>query len=135
MADFRKPRFDRPSFGQKSFGNRGGFDHGPKKMFKAECAKCGNVCEVPFRPTGERPVYCNNCFVKDDASRGPRREFSPRPSFKNDFKSEPPAPRPDQAFNDLKAELRGVNEKLERLITLMTPAPTTAKVSKKKKGE
>lgn len=40
--------------------------------------------------------------------------------------------RPDQAFNDLKAELRGVNEKLERLITLMKPKE---KIAKKKAGK
>lgn len=134
MPDFSKPRFPRPSFSKKPFGNKGGFDRGPKQMFKAECAKCGKTCEVPFRPNGTKPVYCNDCFVKDDAPRGDfssrpsRRDFVPRPPFQNDR----PAPRPDQAFNDLKAELRGVNEKLERLIVLMTPTPKSTKTSKKK---
>jgi CxxC-x17-CxxC domain-containing protein len=136
MSDFFKPRFQRQSFGKKSFGNKGrGFDHGPKEMYKATCSKCGNACEVPFRPNGAKPVLCSNCFVRDDSSsRGPRRDFSPRPSFNNDR----PAPRPDQAFNDLKAELRVVNQNLERLIALMTPAkdaPTASvepKASKKK---
>jgi len=31
-------------------------------MHQAECAECGNRCEVPFRPTGDKPVYCSNCF-------------------------------------------------------------------------
>jgi len=134
MADFNKPRFDRKPFGKKSFGHKGGFDRGPREMFKTDCAKCGNVCEVPFRPNGTKPVYCNNCFVKDAPSndRGPRREFSPRPSFN----AAPVAPRHDQAFNDLKAELRVVNQNLEKLIALMTPAepvPKAAKAAKKKK--
>lgn len=131
MSDFSKPRFPRPSFGKKplgnkSFGNRGGFDRGPREMFKADCAKCGDVCEVPFRPNGTKPVYCNNCFVKDAPSGA-------RPSFQNDRNDRAPqAPRHDQAFNDLKAELRVVNQNLERLITLMTPAPKAEKVTKKK---
>jgi len=33
-------------------------------MYKAICANCGNECEVPFRPTGDKPVYCSNCFEK-----------------------------------------------------------------------
>jgi CxxC-x17-CxxC domain-containing protein len=138
MPEFSKSHFSRPSFGKKpfgkkSFGAKGGFDRGPKEMFKTDCAQCGKVCEVPFRPNGTRPVFCNDCFVKDDASRAPRRDFAPRPSFHSDR----PAPRPDQAFNDLKAELRGVNERLERLIALMATAKTVSaltpsKASKKK---
>ena len=128
MSDFTKPRFPRKSFGNKpfgnrSFGNKGGFDQGPREMFKADCAKCGNVCEVPFRPNGAKPVYCNNCFVKDaptgDRSFAPKRDFGPRRDFA------PQAPRNDQAFNDLKAELRVVNQNLERLISIMTPKAST----------
>jgi CxxC-x17-CxxC domain-containing protein len=138
MSDYSAPRFPRKQFGnkpfgKKSFGNKGGFDKGPRETFRTNCAKCGNVCEVPFRPNGTKPVYCNNCFVRPNSDdRGPRRDFSPRPSFQDAPK---PPVRDDQAFNDLKAELRGVNERLDRMITLMTSAatPTTvAKVSKKK---
>jgi CxxC-x17-CxxC domain-containing protein len=119
--------------GKKSFGGRGGFD-GPKEMFTATCAKCGKTCEVPFRPNGVKPVYCNDCFVKDGdsaprgdfASRAPRREFAPRPSFQNDR----PAARPDQAFNDLKAELRVVNANLERLISIMSVSKEADKAPK-----
>jgi CxxC-x17-CxxC domain-containing protein len=31
-------------------------------MFEAVCDKCHQTCEVPFRPTGDKPVYCNDCF-------------------------------------------------------------------------
>ena len=53
---FRKGGFDRPRFDKSSFGD--------KQMHEATCAKCGEMCQVPFRPTGERPVYCSNCFDK-----------------------------------------------------------------------
>lgn len=33
-------------------------------MHKAICADCKKGCEVPFRPTGDRPVYCRDCFAK-----------------------------------------------------------------------
>ena len=26
------------------------------------CADCGKTAQVPFQPTGSRPVYCNDCF-------------------------------------------------------------------------
>ena len=55
---------------ERSFGgghSGGGFrsDFGrPKEMHKAVCADCGKECEVPFKPTEGRPVYCRECFAK-----------------------------------------------------------------------
>lgn len=51
-------------------GNRGGFDRGERQMFPAVCASCGNDTMVPFRPSGEKPVYCRDCF-----SSQPRRNW------------------------------------------------------------
>lgn len=46
-------------------GGGGGFGGGrPKEMFKATCASCQKECEVPFKPSGGRPVYCRDCFSK-----------------------------------------------------------------------
>jgi CxxC-x17-CxxC domain-containing protein len=36
------------------------------KMYNAMCDECGHACKVPFRPTGDKPVYCSNCFEKHD---------------------------------------------------------------------
>ncbi len=33
-------------------------------LHKAICADCKKACEVPFKPSGERPVYCKDCFSK-----------------------------------------------------------------------
>ncbi|MFH1776428.1 MAG: CxxC-x17-CxxC domain-containing protein [Candidatus Omnitrophota bacterium] len=33
-------------------------------MHKATCAECKKECEVPFKPSGDRPVYCKDCFSK-----------------------------------------------------------------------
>ena len=40
----------------------GGYDRRPREMFDAVCANCGQATQVPFQPTGTRPVYCNDCF-------------------------------------------------------------------------
>jgi len=87
--------------GQSSGGgfNRGGFG-GPKRfgggdggrptMFKATCSECGDECQLPFKPSGERPVFCSNCFAKqnDDGGRpnrfnDDRRERPERPRFED----------------------------------------------------
>ncbi len=33
-------------------------------LHKAICADCNRECEVPFKPSGGRPVYCKECFSK-----------------------------------------------------------------------
>ena len=42
----------------------GGFGRGPREMHKATCADCKKECEVPFKPSGDRPIYCKECFSK-----------------------------------------------------------------------
>ncbi len=37
----------------------------PREMFAATCAACGAETQVPFRPSGARPVYCSDCFAKN----------------------------------------------------------------------
>ncbi|MCL2647016.1 MAG: zinc-ribbon domain containing protein [Phycisphaerales bacterium] len=54
--------------GGGGYGGRGGggggrgFSGGPRQMFPATCASCGKATEVPFKPSGSRPVYCRECF-------------------------------------------------------------------------
>ena len=48
-----------------AFQGGGGFGGGrPREMFKATCAECKKECEVPFKPSGDRPVYCKECYSK-----------------------------------------------------------------------
>jgi len=72
--------FDRNRGGGRSF-SRPGLDR--PQMYRATCANCGNECEVPFRPTGAKPIFCNNCFDRSssqDSDRAPRRSFADRES-------------------------------------------------------
>ncbi len=34
------------------------------EMTKVTCSSCGIECEVPFKPTSSKPVYCKDCFAK-----------------------------------------------------------------------
>lgn len=64
--------------GGRSFGggSRGGFgggrDGGRPQMHQATCSECGKDCEIPFRPTGGRPVFCSSCFEKQQGGSGER---------------------------------------------------------------
>ena len=47
------------------YGNRGGgggYGREDRVMHDAVCAECGKETQVPFVPTGSRPVYCSDCF-------------------------------------------------------------------------
>lgn len=33
-------------------------------MHKAVCADCKKECMIPFKPSGDRPVYCQDCFSR-----------------------------------------------------------------------
>jgi CxxC-x17-CxxC domain-containing protein len=35
----------------------------PRPSFDAVCAACGVETTVPFRPRGDRPVYCRACYT------------------------------------------------------------------------
>jgi len=43
-------------------GRRPGGSGGPREMHEATCSACGKTCQVPFQPSGEKPVYCSDCF-------------------------------------------------------------------------
>ncbi len=71
-ARFGDDRGERGFGGARRFGGR---DDGPKRMYSAVCSDCGRDCEVPFRPTNGKPVYCSDCFSKNksqSANRGGR---------------------------------------------------------------
>lgn len=46
---------------RKQRNNGNGFRQ-QREMYPAVCAECGVETEVPFRPSGDRPVYCRDCF-------------------------------------------------------------------------
>jgi len=55
--------------GGGGFGRGGGFrrrsfNDGPREMHKAVCAECKKECEVPFKPSQDRPVFCKECYFK-----------------------------------------------------------------------
>lgn len=88
-GDFKKRSFGGDRGGDR--GGRGGFGGGDRpEMFKATCAECGASCEVPFKPNGNKPVLCSNCFKGSDRSEGRRddrrddRKFGGRSSFGSD---------------------------------------------------
>ncbi len=62
---------ERRSFGgERRFNGPRRFNSGPREMHKAVCSECKQECEVPFKPSGDRPVLCLTCFKKKRESEG-----------------------------------------------------------------
>lgn len=125
MNKFRKPH---GSAGRRSNAFHGGSDNRrpggggfDKKMYPAVCAECGNACEVPFRPNGKRPVYCLNCFGKNERSESkftPSRNFGDRPV-------NPPTPSftprvEDRRIDDIVRKLDMIYSKLDGILQALT---------------
>ena len=50
----------------KRGSDRGGFSQGPRQMFDVslDCAGWGtHISQLPFQPTGDKPVYCKECMM------------------------------------------------------------------------
>jgi CxxC-x17-CxxC domain-containing protein len=41
-------------------------------MFSATCSSCGQEAQVPFQPSGDKPVYCSTCFEQRRGSANNR---------------------------------------------------------------
>ena len=102
------------SFGGKSFGGKKPWERGGDKrdggkvfMHKATCAECGDMCQVPFKPNGTKPVLCSTSFQKSSGS-APSRSFSDRRA---------PASA-GSGFGDRDA-LKAINTKLDAILKIL----------------
>jgi CxxC-x17-CxxC domain-containing protein len=63
-------RFDNDRGNDRPRSGGGGSNRGfrgnsqPREMNKAICDECKKECEVPFKPTEGKPVYCKDCYSK-----------------------------------------------------------------------
>jgi len=107
-----KPTGDKPVFCSNCFRNKANSNRSSgrdsknrsnfqeKRMYSAICTECGNKCEVPFRPTGGKPIYCSNCFSKGDNTRGKNTE-------------------------QFEEQIEILNAKLDNILKLLTPIVST----------
>jgi CxxC-x17-CxxC domain-containing protein len=87
------------------------------EMFSATCANCGKHCEVPFRPTGNKPVLCRECFQNKQSSdwRRPEQKSFDRPTFNRDDNR-----KRTNEVPDYKAQFEVLNLKMDKILELLT---------------
>ena len=124
-----KPSTDKPIYCSQCFTSHGGGSGSDRherrdrerprfqdrEMFDATCSSCGKRFELPFRPTRDKPVYCNECF--DRGGNSPNKSI-------------------DRPVNQYKEQFDMLNAKLDRILKALTPSIPAKEeiiVEKKKK--
>ena len=119
MRDFKSGNRSRD---RRSFGDR---DSRRPSLHDAVCDECGKDCQVPFRPSGDKPIYCSDCFEKKgrrDSGRSGRRD-SRRSSF--DSRGSGKSSRDsigDRSILQLTEKIGILNAKLDTIINLLSSA-------------
>ena len=62
-----------------------GNSYGERRFTQAICSDCHKECEVPFKPSGDRPVYCKDCFSRRKQGGSFKGEYDKRPGTEGDF--------------------------------------------------
>ncbi|MEK7581310.1 MAG: CxxC-x17-CxxC domain-containing protein [Patescibacteria group bacterium] len=47
-----------------------GTDQQGRTLYNVKCSNCGKDTQVPFQPSGDRPVYCRDCFMQRKNAQG-----------------------------------------------------------------
>lgn len=135
-----RPKSD-ANYGQKKrFGNNDRHegpkrynDRGPKdiQLFKATCTTCGKPCEVPFRPNGQKPVLCRDCFAAKNTSPSGNdnfkrndRDSQARPNLKSENRNDsfrPPVAQhhSDRDHSELTKKVAALESKLNEILTIL----------------
>lgn len=124
---------------RRSYGGR---DSGRSLMHDAVCDECGKDCQVPFRPSSGKPVYCSNCFEEKGGRDSNRsgRGVSQRRSY-GDRGSGRSSQRSDRGSSQFTEKIEVLNTKLDKIINLLSPADkkksklVKAKLKKNKKSK
>ena len=136
---------DRPSFGGKprfggkpGFGSKPGFkkfgdrreNNGDREMFSAVCSGCGKTAMVPFRPSGDKPVFCDNCFtMQKETGTG---NFAPKPRFEKSFDRPKTDERTIKRIDELTAQVNALATQMKEVLALVSSEKGTAPKAAKK---
>ncbi|MFH1173902.1 MAG: CxxC-x17-CxxC domain-containing protein [archaeon] len=86
-------RFKSSGFQRDRFDNR-------LQMHEVTCDACKRPCKVPFKPRNNKPVYCNDCFGKQDRQS----------------KNEQPDSNLADQLEELREQVEELNEKIDKIM-------------------
>jgi CxxC-x17-CxxC domain-containing protein len=107
------------------------------KLFKATCSECNKACDVPFRPTKDKPVYCRDCFAAKrnreteiyEASKSGKTPSQAKEIFSQ---VQPPVKSAHTPTDDgMKCHLMDISSKLDTLILAIEKMSASVQENKK----
>lgn len=116
-------RFGGRSGGSGGFnrgGDRGrsfGGGQGRPEMHEATCSDCGKKCQVPFRPTGSKPVLCSECFRQSGNGNNSGGNFASRNQDKSHQIS--------SSSGISQEQFKQLNEKLDKILLVLNDLELT----------
>ena len=106
---------DRGGFRDRDSRNSRSSGREKPEMHSAICDKCKKECEIPFKPSGNKPVFCSDCFRKEGGSDSgsSRDNFRPRNNFSssNNSSSTSSGISPEQ--------FKQLNTKLDKILGIL----------------
>ncbi len=122
--------------GDRGRGRDRGFDRGRPELFDTVCDECGKECQVPFKPTGDKPVYCDECFERlnprrrDDNFRGDRGGDRGRGRDRGFDRGSDRGRGGDSSAQiaQLKEHLSNISGKLDKILRILEPVVTSEEI-------
>ena len=104
-------RFDRDDRGSRNERPNSSYDRNERpadrEMFSAICDDCGAECQLPFKPSSSKPVYCSRCFEARGEKSGITR------NDRGDSRSDGGK---SKEIGELKAQMISMNAKIEKIM-------------------
>ena len=131
---------DKRDSSRKSFGGR---DSRRPLLYDAVCDECGKDCQVPFKPSGDKPIYCSDCFEKKGgraSSKSGRRDSRQRSFGGRDSRRSSRSSIDNRRTSQLVEKIGILNNKLDTIIGLLSSAekkqePIEGKTKNNKKSK
>ncbi len=91
-------------------------------LYDATCSLCGKSIKVPFKPDGERPIYCKSCLKKINEEKASKQEKEERKEEKTEK---------DKSLNKRKIDFS--EERIKEKTVLFKAKKDVSEEAKKKK--
>ena len=101
-------------------------DSGQRQMHKAVCDECGQNCEVPFKPSGDKPIYCSSCF---ESKGGGGSNRSSRTFGGSSYGKQ------DNTNKQLLEQVSSLNKKLDRILRVLESGTDNKEIIEPKRVE
>lgn len=103
-------------FSRRRNAGQGGRDFNRLQLHKTVCSSCKKDCEVPFKPTGSKPIFCRDCFQNNR-----RSNFDNRNDDKNKTTEQPL----------YKEQFVALHAKLDKILKILTPVTEITEITPK----